>query len=159
MVRNFAEQGWLDLTDGNEIDIAYLSERVFTILQDYDVQYLGYDPWNATGVTQRLQVLGVPEHKLLKMPQTFSTYNEPFKKFLGMLAGGKVHQNGNAVLRWMMSNVAHKEDASGNIRPDKGKSSEKIDGVSATLMALGLAIHYGLESGAYDNAGSGVVMF
>lgn len=76
-----------------------------------------------------------------------------------MLGNGKMHHDGNEVLRWMASNVAHKEDQSGNIRPDKGKSAEKIDGICALLMGLGLLIHYGSDASVYSNAGDGVVLF
>ena len=100
-----------------------------SICQDFDVQNIGYDPWNATGVIQLIQDKGIPNNVLVKMPQSFATYNEPFKRLLSLISSSKFKQNGNNVLRWMASNVAHKEDSSGNIRPDKGKSADKIDGI------------------------------
>jgi phage terminase large subunit-like protein len=59
----------------------------------------------------------------------------------------------------MAANVAHKEDPSGNIRPDKGKSAEKIDGICATLMGLALAGQFSADTSIYDTAGSGIVLF
>lgn len=159
LIRNFAEQGHVETTDGNEVDVLYLADRIYEICQDYDVRHIGFDPWNAAGVTQLLKEHGIQDHVLLKMPQTFSTYNEPFKKLLSWLGNGKFQHDGNKVLRWMAANVAHKEDPSGNMRPDKGKSAEKIDGICATLMGMGLAIHYGVETGAYTEAGADVVLF
>lgn len=159
MIRNFASKGFVELTDGNEVDVLYLADRLFEICQDFDVQYIGFDPWNAAGVTQLLKERGLPDHVLLKMPQTFSTYNEPFKKLLSMMGNQKFRHDGNAVLRWMASNVAHKEDPSGNIRPDKGKSAEKIDGICAMLMGIALATHYGTDTSVYNTSGSGVVLF
>jgi phage terminase large subunit-like protein len=159
LIRNFAERGSVEVTDGNEVDIRYLSDRITEISKPFDVRHIGFDPWNASGVTQLLKENGIPDHVLLKMPQTFGTYNEPFKKLLSMLATGKIHHDGNEVLRWMASNVAHKEDPSGNIRPDKGKSAEKIDGICAMLMGLGLLIHYGSDTSVYSTEGGGVVLF
>jgi phage terminase large subunit-like protein len=159
LIRNFAERGSVEMTDGNEVDIRYLADRITEISRPYDVRHIGFDPWNASGVTQLLKENGIPDHVLLKMPQTFGTYNEPFKKLLSLLATGKIHHDGNEVLRWMASNVAHKEDPSGNIRPDKGKSAEKIDGICAMLMGLGLLIHYGSDTSAYSTEGGGVVLF
>ena len=101
----------------------------------------------------------MPESWLVKMPQSFSTYNEPFKQLLTMLGSGKFRHDGNSVLRWMAANVAHKEDVNGNIRPDKGKSAEKIDGICATLMGLALAIQHSTEQSVYATSGSGVVFF
>jgi phage terminase large subunit-like protein len=158
-LQNYAAQGHIEMTDGNEVDVLYLADRIVNICQDYDVQHIGFDPWNATGVTQMMQDKGLPPHVLMKMPQSFGTYNEPFKKLLTILGNGKLRHNGNTVMRWMASNVAHKEDPSGNIRPDKGKSQDKIDGICAMLMGIALASHYGVDTGVYSVSGSGVVLF
>ncbi len=71
-----------------------------------------------------------------------------------MVAAGKIRHNQNQVLRWMASNTAHREDASGNIRPDKGRSAEKIDGICATLMAMSLQITNVNESSDFVGSGS-----
>lgn len=158
-LRNYAAQGHIEMTDGNEVDVLYLASRIVEVCQDYDVRHIGYDPWNSTGVTQLMMDQGLPEHVLLKMPQSFSTYNEPFKRLLTLIGNQKFRHDGNTVLRWMASNVAHKEDPSGNIRPDKGKSADKIDGICATLMGMGLATHYSTDTSVYSTSGSGVVLF
>ena len=64
-------------------------------------------------------------------------YDTPPKEFEKMVLQGKVEHFGNPVLRWMMSSVAIQRDPAGNIKPDKRKSSQKIDGVVASIMALG----------------------
>lgn len=156
---NYAQQGHIELTDGNEIDVFHLASRVVEICQRYEVQYIGYDPWNSTGVIQAMVNNGLPENALVKMPQSFATYNEPFKRLLATVENQKMEHNGNNVLRWMAGNVAAKEDPSGNIRPDKGKSADKIDGICAMLMALALSISYGSNERAYSTEGSGVVLF
>ena len=158
-IRGYADRGHVEMTDGNEIDILQLVERIVEIVQDYDCQFIGFDPWNSTGVTQLLKERGIPDHVLLKMPQSFGTYNEPFKKSLGWLESGKLRHNGNEVLRWMASNVAHKEDPAGNIRPDKGKAADKIDGICAMLMGIALQLTYGSQPSAYNQTGGGVVLF
>lgn len=158
MIRNFASHGWVTLTSGNEVDVRELSEHIFEILQPFEVMRIGYDPWNSTGVIQLLKEIGIPNDLLVKMPQSFSTYNEPFKRLLTLLGTGKFRHDSNAVLRWMAANVSHKTDPSGNIRPDKGKSAEKIDGICAMLMAMALAIQHGETGAAYSSAGSGVIL-
>lgn len=156
---NYASQGHVEMTSGNEIDVFYLASRVYEICQQYEVQYIGYDPWNSTGVIQAMVSNGLPENSLVKMPQSFATYNEPFKRMLAAVENQKMEHNGNNVLRWMAGNVAAKEDPSGNIRPDKGKSADKIDGICAMLMGLALSISYGQNERAYSTEGSGVVLF
>jgi phage terminase large subunit-like protein len=51
----------------------------------------------------------------------------------------------------MANNVVVKQDPAGNIKPDKGKSIEKIDGIVSTIMALELAIRHGNEKGSIYN--------
>ncbi|HOO51607.1 MAG TPA: terminase large subunit, partial [Alphaproteobacteria bacterium] len=61
---------------------------------------------------------------------------------------------GHPVLRWMMDNIYIKQDPAGNIKPDKEKSTEKIDGAVAMIMALDRAIRCGGEStSVYDSRG------
>ena len=47
---------------------------------------------------------------------------------------------GHPVLRWNASNVAVRQDPAGNIKPDKERSREQIDGISALVDALGRAL-------------------
>ena len=53
---------------------------------------------------------------------------------------------GNPVLRWQAANVTVEQDAAGNIKPSKRKSTERIDGIVAMVMALGRAMVQPMES-------------
>ena len=55
----------------------------------------------------------------------------------------RIAHGGHPVLRWMMDNIFIKTDPAGNVKPDKEKSTEKIDGAVATIMALDRAIRCG----------------
>lgn len=67
----------------------------------------------------------------------------------------KIAHGGHPVLRWMMDNIFIRTDPAGNIKPDKEKSTEKIDGAVATIMALDRAIRCGNDNGVsvYDSRG------
>ena len=67
----------------------------------------------------------------------------------------KIAHGGHPVLRWMMDNIFIRTDPAGNIKPDTEKSTEKIDGAVATIMALDRAIRCGNDTGAsvYDDRG------
>ena len=61
---------------------------------------------------------------------------------------------GHPVLRWMMDNIFIRTDPAGNIKPDKEKSTEKIDGAVASVMALDRAVWNGGSAGSvYDERG------
>ena len=67
----------------------------------------------------------------------------------------RIAHRGHPVLRWMMDNIYVRTDPAGNIKPDKEKSTEKIDGAVATIMALDRAIRCGNDKteSVYDSRG------
>ena len=64
----------------------------------------------------------------------------------------KIAHGGHPVLWWMMDNIFIRTDPAGNIKADKEKSTEKIDGAIATIMGLNRC---GNDTGAsvYDSRG------
>ncbi len=70
----------------------------------------------------------------------------PTKELMKLTLEQKIAHNGHPVLRWMMDNIYIKTDPAGNIKPDKEKSTEKIDGAVATIMALDRAIRCGNDN-------------
>lgn len=79
----------------------------------------------------------------------------PTKEFEKAVLTGKVEHFGNPVLRWMLSSTVVKTDPAGNIKPDKEKSVQKIDGIVAAIMALGewMTAQANDESNPYENRG------
>lgn len=79
----------------------------------------------------------------------------PTKELMRLTLDRKLAHGGHPVLRWMMDNIFIRTDPAGNIKPDKEKSTEKIDGAVATIMALDRAIRCGSVSGTsvYDERG------
>jgi phage terminase large subunit-like protein len=142
---NFAERGLITLTEGTEVDYFRVVDEIGADCRRFGVLLLGTDPWNARMPLQAMVNAGFPEDRRLLLPQTFATYNEPFKLLLGRLSSRKFVHNGDPVLEWMASNVGAKTDPSGNIRPDKSKSGSKIDGICAGLMGTALWIQHKAE--------------
>ena len=78
----------------------------------------------------------------------------PTKELMNLVLDQRIAHGGNPVLRWMIDNVTIRSDPAGNIKADKEKSTEKIDGAIATIMALDRAIrHEGDGSSVYDERG------
>ena len=79
----------------------------------------------------------------------------PTKELMKLVLEGKLAHGGHPVLRWMMDNIFIRSNPAGNIKADKEKSTEKIDGAIATIMGLDRAIRCGNDSGAsvYDSRG------
>jgi phage terminase large subunit-like protein len=72
--------------------------------------------------------------------QGFSSMSSPTKELMRLTLDQKIAHGSHPVLRWMMDNVYVRTDPAGNIKMDKEKSTEKIDGAVALVMALDRAI-------------------
>lgn len=130
----WADQGLIRPTPGNVIDYdairACLTDEVAL---RYQLRELGFDPWNATQLVTQLMSDGLT---CVPIRQGFASLTAPTKEFEKLVLAGKIRHGGNPVMRWMISNVAVTQDPAGNLKPDKARSSEKIDGVLATILAL-----------------------
>jgi len=84
----------------------------------------------------------------------------PSKELMRLTLDGKIAHGGHPVLRWMMDNIFVRTDPAGNIKPDKEKSSEKIDGAVALIMALDRAQRGGAGPGesVYSKTGRGLLV-
>jgi phage terminase large subunit-like protein len=86
--------------------------------------------------------------------QGFLSISPAAKEFERLVVNGMIEHDGNPVMDWMFGNVTTEMDAAGNVKPSKGKSSEKIDGVAALLNALSRAIaEPGKKKSVYDTRG------
>lgn len=111
------------------------------LCEKYNVKGLSYDRWNSLSLIRDLAGDGL-EEKLDPFGQGFASLSFPSKTLEKLAYEGKLHHLGDEFLRWMMSNVVLRRDPSGNIKPDKEKSGDKIDGVVAFVMAIGEMITY-----------------
>ncbi len=74
---------------------------------------------------------------MIDFGQGYASMSAPSKELEKLVIGGALEHGGNPVLRWMAGNAAAEIDAAGNVKPSKKKSTEKIDGIVALVMALG----------------------
>ena len=75
--------------------------------------------------------------------------SDPAKELEALVKSGKLNHGGHPVLRWMASNCMIDQDAAGNIKPNKARSTEKIDGIVALIMALGIGLVANPTAGTY----------
>ncbi len=132
-INNWAAAGLVKLTEGNITDYDIVREDILREAEKYQVEELAYDTWNATQLATQLQQAGLD---VVPMQQGGAAMSEAAKAVAAMVAEGTLHHGGNAVLRWMAANVAVHEDLQGNIRLDRDRSGDKIDGIAALAMAV-----------------------
>lgn len=133
------DMGALETTPGDFVDQNAVKLAVLEAGRDYDLQLVGYDPWNAGKLVADLQDEGMPPERLVLMRQGIATLGEPTKHFERLVYAGQLDHGGHPVLRWMAGNAVVRFDENLNFAPAKKRSAEKIDGIVAGVMAVGLA--------------------
>ena len=145
------KQGFIQTTEGNVIHYGFIEKFIERLGETYHIREIAYDRWNATQMVQNLEDMGFT---MVPFGQGFKDMSPPSKELFKLLMEGNIIHGGNPVLKWMASNVVMRQDPAGNIKPDKEKSVEKIDGIVASIMALDRCIRNGTGSGSvYDERG------
>lgn len=145
-------EGYVTVTPGNVIDYDFVKADILRIVADYDLQTSAYDRWNSSQTIIDLQNEGM---ECNPFGQGYGSMSAPTKEFEKLVLTGKIEHFGNPVLRWMLASTLVKTDPAGNIKPDKEKSTQKIDGIVAAIMALGewMTAQADDESNPYENRG------
>jgi phage terminase large subunit-like protein len=133
----WARDGFLNLTDGNATDFDHVERTVIELSKRYRIRCLGFDRFGASQVVNHLQDAGV---EVVLFGQGYVSMNAPSKHLDVLVRSGTLRHGGHPVLTWMASNLMWEKDAADNWKPSKKKSREKIDGMSALIMALGVAL-------------------
>ena len=145
------KQGFIQTTEGNVIHYGFIEKFIERLGETYNIREIAYDRWNATQMVQNLEDMGFI---MVPFGQGFKDMSPPSKELFKLLMEGNIIHGGNPVLKWMAGNVVMRQDPAGNIKPDKEKSGEKIDGIVASIMALDRCIRNGSGSGSvYDERG------
>jgi phage terminase large subunit-like protein len=157
-VDQFIAAGAMETTAGDYVDQNVVGEAILEACRDYDVQKIGFDPWNAAKLYTDLcadggildGVAGLDESLFQEVRQGIRSLGEPSKHFERLVFAGAFDHGGQPVLRWMAGNTVIAFDRNLNFMPAKDRSSEKIDGVMASVMAVGLATQNAEDSGLDD---------
>ncbi|MFF0777084.1 terminase large subunit [Streptomyces sp. NPDC003720] len=156
----WVRQGLLRTTPGNVVDYDFIRAQIQRDLDAFDVRSLGFDPWNASQLTNDLMEDGAP---MVKVRQGFATMSPPTKELQRLLLAGTAQKpllrhGGNACVRWQVDNFAVAMDPAGNVKPAKDKAGDKIDAVASLITALSEAMtrEQPVKS-AYEDGGLEVV--
>ncbi|TQU82323.1 terminase large subunit, partial [Xanthomonas perforans] len=128
--------GLMEQTEGEVTDYAAIERAVLEVVERFNVQSIAFDRWNATEMVSRLVAAEVP---LVEFVQGTKSYHPAMQELERAYIGGKLVHDGDPVLTWCASNLVARTDQNLNMAPDKKRSAEKIDDMTALLMAVGLA--------------------
>lgn len=146
----WVREGYIEATPGNVIDYEWIFEQIEQDADDYDIDQVAFDRWGAARVVQVLESKGMT---MAQFGQGFASMSPPMKELERLVLSGKIRHGNNPVLTWMADNLVARVDPAGNVKPDKEKSREKIDGVVALIMALDLALRHPEKKSVYEKRG------
>ncbi len=142
--------GFLAATDGNVIDYDAIRARINELGEKFQIKEIAVDRWNSTQLSTQLAGDGLT---MVPFGQGYASMAAPAREFDTLLRGRNFLHGGHPVLRWMAGNAAARQDPAGNIKPDKDKSSDKIDGIVAAIMAIGRASVHATAGSVYETRG------
>lgn len=145
-------QGYIQTTEGNVVHYGYVESFIENLGERFNIKEVAFDRWGAVQMVQNLENMGFT---VVPFGQGFKDMSPPTKEFMKLTLEQKITHGGHSVLRWNMDYIFIRTDPAGNIKADKEKFTEKIDGAIATIMALDRAIRCGNQNteSVYDSRG------
>ena len=145
-------KGYLQTTEGNVVHYGYIENFIESLGERFNIREIAFDRWGAVQMVQNLESMGFT---VVPFGQGFKDMSPPTKELMKLVLEQRIVHGRHPVLRWNVDNIFIRTDPAGNIKADKEKSTEKIDGAIATIMALDRAIRCGNEvtESVYDTRG------
>lgn len=145
--------GLVTATPGNVIDYDYILAQIAEDQENYDIAQIAFDRWGSSVIIQDLMDLGGADW-VIQFGQGYKSMSPPTKELERLIALSQISHGNNPVLGWMADNLVVRTDPAGNIKPDKEKSTERIDGMVSLIMALDRALKMGAAfKSVYDDEG------
>lgn len=147
------KEGIFNTTEGNVVDYDYIESTIVELGQRFNIKGIAFDRYYATQFVQHLE--SEYGFEMIQFGQGFYSMTAPTKEFEKLVLSQKIAHNGHKVLRWNIDNIIVRTDPAGNIKIDKAKSTEKVDGAVALVMALSRALLYNENQGSsvYESRG------
>jgi len=131
--RQWQREGYIKEAGESVTDVRIICNDIINIYDKYKVKSFAYDPWGAMGLLHLLDDEGIEG---LEMRQGFRSMSEPTKEVEALTLSKKLSHGGNPILRWHCGNIELSIDPAENIKIDKKKSREKVDGMVALVNAF-----------------------
>lgn len=131
--RDWTNDGFLRTTPGDIFDFSFVKAAIISAHSDYGAIKTRFDPWNSYQMMVELTEAGID---VADCRPSYANLNEPTKWLDQAIGGGLIDIDESPVLLWNFRNVVFDRNADDSMKPNKKRSSEKIDGLSATMAAI-----------------------
>ena len=131
------DAGWVKLTNAKTVSDEFVFDQIKDALDSYDVRNVAFDRWGSKDITKLFDARGV---KIVDFGQGYKDMSPAIKRFEELIDSRKIWQDGNPCLAWNISNCVITQDSAENVKFDKEKARQRIDGAVATAMAIGASM-------------------
>lgn len=150
LFQKWIREGYMFASPGSVVDYDRVRKFIGRLAAIYNVREIALDPWNSTQLATQLEGDGFV---VVPIRQGFASLSAPSKTLLELVLQRRIAHGAHPVLRWCAKNVAIESDAAGNIKPSKKKSTQKIDGIVATVTGLARVIAFKDDGFPYNKRG------
>ena len=141
----------MKLSPGDITDYTMIRKDINELADLYGIKELAIDrAWQGDHLAVELAADAI---SMVPFQQTFLGMGCAAAQFERMILSGDLRHGGDPILSWMKRNTTIEVDANGNIKPSKSRSADKIDGVIACVMAVGVAALNLPKKSVYDTRG------
>ena len=143
-------RGELVLTDSAVTDYETIRTALNADRLVYSIAEMAFDPWNAV---QLAVELGDDGWVMVPFAQSARNMSASSAELLRLVAAGELRHGGSGIARWQAGNAVTRTDGAGNVKFDRQRSAEKIDGIVAAVMGLDRALRRSSRSEEFAAAG------
>jgi phage terminase large subunit-like protein len=135
-------QGHLHVSPGRTVSYEHVAHELRQLFRQHNIQMVAFDRWNFKHLKPWLLKAGFTERMITERFQEFGQGTQSMSPALRDLEAALLDRqlvHNNPVLSMCVTHTVIRTDSAGNRAPDKRKSTHRIDGAVALLMALAMA--------------------
>lgn len=148
--RRWVESGLIEACEGGAIEHRYIADKIMELGEEYEICGMAYDAWNIKYLVKEFNFIDFPHYvdktgekdgdglRMIPWSQSFSDMSPAVNSIETSVANKKLQHDGHPVLTWNVSNATVVRNTSGNRKLDKRLARQRIDGMQALTMAIGL---------------------
>ena len=129
----WAGQGYITFSGDKRVEMLQIAQEMLKELSHYNVEFLAFDAWKSNVVIEAFKAAGIDCRPIKQYYQQLSPACSMLSELIDK---AEITHDGNPCMSFCIGNVVVDEDPNGNIKPNKRRSSEKIDGAAALVDAL-----------------------
>lgn len=133
----WARDGYLTIVEGNSVNTSVVADWQWSLYEDFGlIPYKsGYDNRFAKDYLRRYEELFGKDSEAVNVPQDAKCLNNPMRRLEADLRGKLVNYNNRYGDFWCFRNVGIKTDNAERVQPCKLKTTHRIDGAAAAVIA------------------------